>query len=487
MTALAVEAPVTDRWLPGTFTKPLSPTPVSDGPRLRRFVELFCKTEDGNPLVLDPWQAWLLDAILERYPDDWPVEELRGRLRYRQVVVSMGRQNGKSEIAQVLGFYGLMMHEPGPYMVSLASNADQANIIYNRVRFTIDQSANLTRRFKTTGTRGITRLDKPGTYKVKPAKADALQGIPVTSCLFDEVHLCKPEMWTAMVLGTTAKRDGIVIGITTAGDDNSTLLKELYEQGKAAVAGTGSERFGFFLWEAPEGCRVDDPEALMDANPALASGRLDMEVVLDAVRSMPEDQARRYRLNQFVSSQSSWLPMSLWHAAGSTETAPDGPVVFTVDRTPSWEYATVTATQKASDGYIYTQVVASIRKPNLEWLTDLCIRLNAHNPQTFVMDGYTLGDLGKELAARGIETRILRQSDVTNACATSYSLLAQGKVRHADDDLLRQQMPFAVKKNVGDAWRINRQASSNSIDAVMATVMGIYVADTSKEVGIQVF
>jgi phage terminase large subunit-like protein len=473
------------RWTPGTYTQPLSPTFVSDGPVLRKFVSLFCRTEDGQPLVLDDWQAELVDAVLERYPHDYHDPDLAGRLRYRSVVISMGRQNGKSELAQVFGFYGLMMHEAGPYVLSLASNADQATIIYNRVKFTIDANPELGRRFKTTGTRGITRLDKPGQYKVKPAKADALQGIPVTLCLFDEVHLCPSDMWTAMVMGTTAKADGLVVGITTAGDDTSTLLKDLYKQGHAAAEGVGSERFGFFLWEAAQGAEVDDPEALMDANPALACGRLDMAVVQDAVRSVPEDQARRFRLNQFQSSHSTWLPVAMW-AKGAYGPVPDGETVFAVDRTPNWEHATITATVKTDDIF-YTEVVASLRKPNLEWLLNVCLALQKHNPVRFVMDGYTLSDLAKELERRGAPVKVMRQTDVNNACATSYALIASGKVRHNDDALLRQQMPFTVKKNVGDAWRISRQASSVDIDAVMATVFGLYVASIEQEATITLF
>ncbi|HEY5445495.1 MAG TPA: hypothetical protein VIJ87_13705, partial [Pyrinomonadaceae bacterium] len=61
---------------------------------------------------------------------------------------------------------------------------------------------------------------------------------------------------------------------------------------------------------------------------------------------------------------------------------------------------------------------------------------------------------------------------------TAYALIASGQVTHNDDQLLRNQMPFAVRKNSGDAWRINRQASTVSIDAVMATVLGIYAAST---------
>ena len=473
--------------MPGTYTKPLQEPMVSDGPKLRKFVSLFFKTDDGKPLVLDCWQAWVIDHALERYPDDWPVEKLRGRLRYRQVVISMGRQNGKSVLGAVLGMYGLMMHEAGPYVLSLASNADQATIIYNRVKFAIDSHPALRRRFKTTGTRGIRRLDKPGTYKVKPAKGDALQGIPVSLCLYDEIHITPPEMWSAVVMGTTAMDDGLVLGITTAGDDNSLLLKDLYKQGRSAASGEGSERFGFFLWEAQAGAEIDDPEALLDANPALVAGRLDMDTIINDVRSIPEHDARRYRLNQFVSAEGSWMPMTLWykHMGDAVKPGAERPV-FSIDRTPSWEHATITATVKR-DGILHTKVIASFNKPNREWLLNVCLKLAKHNPQRFVMDGYTLGDLGKELERRGLPVKVLRQNDVTNACATAYSLIANGKVQHANDPLLNSQMPFAVRKNVGEAWRINRTASTVNIDAVLSMVFGLYTTETLPEDSLQLF
>lgn len=377
------------------------------------------------------------------------------------------------------------MHEAGPTVIGLASNADQANIIYKRVKYVIDSHSVLRKRFKTTGTRGITRLDKPGMYMVKPAKADALQGFATTLCLFDEVHLCDPEMWQAMVKGTTAKDDGLVLGITTAGDDNSILLKDLYRTGREAAAGDlDLERFGFFCWEAPEGAPIDDADAIRAANPAVSSGRVPVERLQEQVRTEPESTALRYTHNRFTSAESAWLPMSLWHKAG----AGDRPVmtrpVFTIDRTPSWEHATITATWKV-DGRIYTEVVASLNKPTLEWLLNLCLELQKHSPLLFVMDSFTLADLAKELERRGLPTKVMRLGDVTNACATSYALIASGKVSHANDELLRRQMPFAVKKNVGDAWRINRQASSVNIDAVMATVFGIYAAEIQKDHGMQ--
>ncbi len=84
----------------------------------------------------------------------------------------------------------------------------------------------------------------------------------------------------------------MVFGITTAGDESSILLKDLYETGAKSVASDPSlERFGFFEWSAPEARVPESDEELLEylkaANPALACGRIDSENVLSDVRAMP--------------------------------------------------------------------------------------------------------------------------------------------------------------------------------------------------------
>lgn len=475
-----------DLWLPGTFTKPLSPDFRTDGDRLVKFANLAWKSPElPDGLHLDPWQEWLIKHILERYPDDHP--KYPGQLRYRQVLVSMGRQNGKSVLGAIFALYGLLMHEPGPIVVSLASNSEQARIIYNRVLYVIQNNKTLAKRFKkTTETRGIQTADAAGTYEVKAAKGAALQGIPVSLCLYDEVHITKPEMWSAMVMGTAQRPNGLVLGITTAGDDNSELLKDLYKRGHEAATGSDDlERFGFFLWEAPEGSAVDDTAALIAANPALACGRMNLEQTQNDVRAIPEPDARRYRLNQFVASTGSWLPTTYWHNSKGTWPA-GGPVFFSIDRTPDWGYASVVASTKV-DGKVHSELVASIVKPNLNTLINVCLDLAKHGPQQFVVDGYQLKDLANELKSRGLPVRVMTQGDVMNACGTAYGLIVQDKVTHADDPLINMQMPRATRKNIGEGWRISRKDSSTEIDGVMATVFGLYVAETTQEQPLQVF
>ena len=174
---------------PARWTKPLRDDFESDADRLLQVVALAYRDMD-NPdgLKLDEWQSWLLRHILERYPADWPDQSLAGHLRYRACVVSIPRQSGKSLIGALLGLWGVAMRTG--QTLSLASSAEQARIIYDRVLATIQGNPTLLARFKkTTERRGIISSDGLARYDIKPAKESALQGIRVDTVLADELHL----------------------------------------------------------------------------------------------------------------------------------------------------------------------------------------------------------------------------------------------------------------------------------------------------------
>lgn len=56
-----------------------------------------------------------------------------------------------------------------------------------------------------------------------------------------------------------------------------------------------------------------------------------MGVSKNELATMPEADARRYRLNQFVSSMNAWLPVGAWQQLPHGK--PLNPKVFAVDRT----------------------------------------------------------------------------------------------------------------------------------------------------------
>ena len=431
-------------------------------------------------------RVWLKAYKYEQ--EAWQVDLLRrmtelhnGHLRYRQVLISMGRQNGKTELAAALALWRLLLGQDS-WIIGIASSREQADFVYDRTRIAIDRTGWLQDEFKATGTRGTKGING-ARYNVKPAKDAALQGIPVALGIVDEVHLLKMELWTALVNGTGARPDTLIVGITTAGDESSVLLKHLYELGDKAIAGE-VQGFGFFLWEAPEGSIPDSDEQLAQfliaANPALASGRVDMATTIQEFKTLPPDQAIRYRLNRFVSgSDQSFVTGAMWaqNARSVDESFPEGHVYFTIDADADMRYATITRTIK-SEGFYYTELVASIPQPTPELLEKLCRWLYRYKPLAYVIDASpALKGLAERLKSTGYPVKTLNGGDVLGASALFYAKLAQRKVKHGSDPLMSFQIPNTIRKTVGDSFKIFRKDKSVTIDAVRATAFGIYAVE----------
>ncbi len=475
--------------LPATYTAPLSEDFPSDGELLAELVKHAWKSpENPEGIELDEWQKWLLRAVFERYPEG---HDNAGELRYRQVVISMGRQNGKSLLAAIIGIYGLLLHQQnGAQVLSLASSIDQARIIYNRVLFVIQNNPFLSRRFKKASeSRGIVTADGASRYDVKPAKEAALQGIPVSLVLFDELHLAKEGMWTAAVKGTQSYKDGIVIGITTAGDQNSQTLIELYKSGQKAAQGDSSlERFGFFLWTAPENAPITDENAVKAANPAIACNRIPIDRVMTDLATMPEHEVRRYTLNQFISgSAQSWIPGDIFRKQGAKVNPDKRGGVFSVDTSRNWEHATIAYTNN-TNGLHETELVRTFVNPTEQQLFNYLQELHQKfEPRAIALDDRQLTGLGKRLKQVGLPVWQLWTKEMSAACSVAYSLFSTGKAKHNNDPLLIMQSPNGITKYTGETWLVSRKESKGDIDALMATIMGSYVSERAGHAQIGVF
>jgi len=474
--------------LPARFTPPLSKDFPTDGDRLIDLIELCWVTpETDQPLKLDDWQKWLFRAMLERYPDDHA--EHPGELRYRQIVVSMGRQNGKSVVGGALALEALAFRRGD--CLSLASSREQATIIYSRVKHVIDKTPWLSKRFKkTTETRGIAKTDGSGKYKVSPARESAMQGITIGGrCILDEGHLAKRGIWTAALKGTAAVAGAQVVMITTAGDQESQTLLDLYKSAEQAIAGDATlERFGAFIWEAPQGASISDPEAIKAANPAVECGRIPIDRVLGDIMTQPEHEVRRYTLNQFITgARETWLPGELFiQAAGSGISDLDG-AVLGIDVTRNFEHATIAAAKRNGDDF-ETELVASIVNPTEEKLVEMILAICAkHRITGIALDDRGMHGLHRKLKERGLPVWNLWNKEINTACMNVFSMFATGRIKHNNDPLLVLQNSRAVSKYLGEYWQISRKESVGDIDALLATVWALHVASAQTMSGVGVY
>ena len=447
-------------------------------------------------------QAWWSVASPGFVFDEWQIELLRrmteldenGDLRFRSVLVSMGRQNGKTELVSALGIWALLRKE-GAYNVSVASTAEQARLVYDRVQRIVASNPDTLGKLmvKLTDTKGI-KTKHHARYEIKASNKNVLQGIPVNTGIVDECHLVSAEVWDAMVSGTGGRDNTCIIGITTAGDENSELLNRLYQNANKAINGDEQfSRFGAWIWEA-SGSEVPDDddkliELLKEANPALHTGRKNIGNLVADLREKPPADVVRFHFNRFVNSgDKTFIPLELWWKCTKpmgTE-FPLGDVVFAIDRTPDWGHASIAAAVKVDD-VIHTELVASIVRPSMEQLLYICGQLANFNPRAILVDDFTLRDLHKELTLRGFPSHKVTLSDVVNASSLFYARIARGTLVHAGDQLLTVQIPRTVRKLVGEGFRVSRRDSAVEIDSVMATLLAVFGAETLRPTPIQVF
>lgn len=431
------------------------------------------------------FQKWLLRHALETYPVGHPKE---GLLRFRQVLILMARQNGKTEIGAGIGLFGLR-RLPGDQIIGVASNAEQARVLYRRTMGAIERTPALKKRFKKlTDTRGIRSIEG-STYEIRASKGDSIQGEPIELGLIDEVHIVKEDLHQAMLAGLGGRDDAILFMISTAGDETSTLLNKLQEYGEAAIIAPPEEnRFGYFVYEAPEAKIPEDldtfKEYLKAANPKFAEGRGDIENLLSDIETMHPSDIIRYHLNRRVNSTNSFISLEDWlklkRPSGATFPR-ETPVIFSIERTREWSHATITANTKGKDGKIYTEIIASVVNPTEDQLLKLCINLKDQKPAAYVLDGYRFKNLAKTLKEKGLKCYAYSGGEIAQACSVFYAKIKTGQLVHAGDPLLVDQIPACTAVTKGNNFTIGRASGGPEIDSVYATALGVYGAETIKK------
>ena len=424
------------------------------------------------PLKLDEFQKWIIREALKTKD---------GKFAYRSFVVSMGRQNGKTTIASALMLYFTLAHHPQPNVFAIASTLQQANIAYSRFSNLVNSSPSLKKRFRpTTETRGI-KTKSGGNLQVSTSKAASLQGHSLTAVVLDELHILKPSTYDAVVIGAGQQENSLVFGITTAGSEESELLKRLYEQGKSGTPG-----LGLAVWEAPENASVSDPKALSAANPALAEGRMNLEQTLQEVAQLPEVDAVRYKLNRFVTAENPFLPFGKWKALGEVAYPPQ-PMKVVADIAPGWSAFTLSGAWRVGEE-VHTAVLASVIKPSYEQALNLTLKVLEQVPHTEVgISTYWGKAMIDALNEKGVRTKALVRRDEFVAPPLFYEAVVTGRVKHQHLELLDYQMARLARKEVGDEFKLVRPSAAVEIDAAMSVVFATYLCLTEQQVPTQVF
>ncbi len=427
----------------------------------------------GEPLEFTQWQQWLLGALLERRVDN--------RLRFRRAVIGLPRKQGKSLMGSALALYGLLAGEAGAEVYSAAGDRQQARIVFNEAKQQIMQSQMLSTECKVY--RDAIEVPRFGAvYRVLSSDGKLQQGLNPSLVVFDELWVQRnDDLWDALTLGSGARQDPLTVAITTAGYDLNTVAGRLYNYGKSVCAGEiDDDAFGFYWWEANADCTITDRGAWSHANPNLALDLIDVEDLEVSARQTSEMAFRRFRLNQWVRTQESWLPVGSWEQCTGTINIDDERECFVgIDMALKHDSIAVVIAQVQEDGAVH--VNAKIWHPDLEGIdiqsieehlrtlnADLNVREFAYDPAFFQRSAEALMDDGLPM----LEFPQSSQRMIP-ACGNAYDLIMAKKVVHDGSPMFTDQVLSAAQRMTDVGWRLSKGKSRRKIDAAIAMCMAL--------------
>lgn len=439
---------------------------------------------------LDPWQEWLVVHAGELLEDGITP-------RFRQVLVLVARQNGKTFLLAILTLYWMYV-ERVKLILGTSTKLETAHDSWERAVDLARECDRLSRDIpkdgirKANGQESLT-IEGGSRYKIAASNSSAGRGLTVSRLIMDELR--QHGDWTAYsasVPATAAVPDAQIWMITNQGDESATVLKSLRNQ---AIEGT-DPRLGIFEWSAPDGCVPTDLQALIAANPSLGMGRLTIDSLMgDALRAeaegggslaffLTEHQCRYVPMLNPAIDSGSWANCL---DAATLDTA-RGRIALCLDVAMDMNHATLYAAGLMDDGRARVEPIAAWAGQGCtDQLRRELIGLVA-KVKPAKLGWFPSGPaaaLAADMQERanwppvGVELEEIR-GDVAAVCMGFAEQVTAIKVAHSGDPLLDAHIAGAEKMTHGDGWRFSRKGSGH-VDALYAAAGAVHLARTLEE------
>jgi hypothetical protein len=444
----------------------------------------------GEPNL--PWQQWLNIHALELNPD--------GTYRFRIVLVIVGRQNGKSTVKRKVSLWRLYL-DGARVVLGTAQDVALAREQMNLCKATIHASIDL--RTEWGGERSVNGDEQfwlqgdapPGTprealprYVIRATNRKAGRGLAIDELNIDELREQRDwKAWAALSKTLMARPNGQIWVMSNMGDDESVVLNQLraaagVTTGPDGVSILGEARdpsIGIFEWSGPEGCDLDDWNAIAQANPGLNCGGPTSAAIRTALATDPPEVYRTEVLCQKVDALDAAINLIGWKDCrdplGNLNGLRDR-IVACIDVAPDGEHVTLAIGAQLDDGRVRGEIAAAW-KSTREARAQLGDLLDQIQPR--VTAWYPSGPaaaLATILRPR-TGSHELKGQQVNETCMGLADLVDARRILHPGDPLLDAHIAGATKYYIGDGWRLVRRGAGH-VDAAYAYAGAAHAALT---------
>ena len=239
------------------------------------FAENFCRLSKGSdkPVRLELWEKAHLSAV-------FGFVDINGNRQCRESILIVGKKNGKSLLASIVGLYMLVGDgEPGPEVYAVATKKDQAKIIWQESKRMVRKSPALLKRIKPLVAELSSEEFNNGIFKPLASDSDTLDGLNVHCVLMDEIHQWKngKALYDIMADGVSAREQPLVYITSTAGTIREDIYDSKYDEAERVINGLEDDNgykdvhFFPFIYELDERKEWADPKCWKKANPGLGT------------------------------------------------------------------------------------------------------------------------------------------------------------------------------------------------------------------------
>jgi hypothetical protein len=439
---------------------------------------------------LDPWQQWLVIHLGEMLPD--------GRPRFRQVLVIVARQNGKTHLCKVLALFWLFI-ERHPLVFGTSTNLEQAKEAWEAAVQLAEDTPELVAlmprfpRHKRIGNgQQVVSTVERCRYKIGAADSRGGRGKSIDRAIGDELR--EQHSWdaySAAYNAMNARRRAQVVYITNMGDARSIVLNSLRQDALDEMDGV-ERPIALFEWSAAPGSHVMDPAAHAAANPQWGR-RMDPDVTMSAARRVAKPGADPIKVAEFmteilcitVKQLDPAIDPNGW-AAGADPAPIDleqkGRLAACVDVSPDQQHASLVVATALDGGRVRIEAVES-------WDgVDAVVRCLAELPGWIArvrpkILGWFPGGPAATLDAtlrdrrakggrqawppRGVTVTELAAGTAPAVCMAFAANVLGRLVVHSGQALLDRQQEQAEKMWTGDRWVFTRSGAGH-VDALYA-------------------
>lgn len=485
-----------------------------------KFVETFCRHHEGDLggqlIKLELWQKAFLSVV-------FGIMDKSGCRQFREVLLIMGRKNGKTLFAAAIAAYcAFADKEYGARIYFAAPKLEQAGLCYEAFYQMVDKDeelAPLTKKRRT----DIYIESSNTTAKPLAFSAKKSDGLNISLCIADEIASWTGDaglkFYEVIKSSFGARRQPLLLSITTAGYVYEGIYDELVRRATRCLMGESKEtRLAPFIYQIDDVRKWNDINELKKANPNLGVS-VSVDYMLEEIAIAEGSLSKK---NEFLAkycnvqqnSSSAWLPAAAVEKACGAhiglEDFRNSYCVCGIDlsRTVDLSAACVVIEKDgklnviakffmpaegieeatARDGLPYQAYVErGILKPSgenfidyrdcYEWMRSLVRDYDLYPLQTGY-DRYSAQYLVKDLEADGFWLDDVYQGfNLSPVIAEFEGMLKDGKINIGDNDLLKVHLLNAALKydNGTERCKLVKIGKNDHIDGCAALMDALCV------------